>query len=138
MMTITYIMDAAAVDWAAVRRALMIDHFHNGRSIQQYADSFTNSHAFVVAYDGERVVGTARVLSDGVCNAYVVDVWTHSGHRGRGIARAMMRRLEASVVGQHISLWTDSAQGFYEKIGYKRTKATLYEKIIGTWLQEES
>ena len=136
-MTITYTREAVGVDWTAMRQALIDDDFHNGRSVTQYRVSFENSHAVVIAYDGAQIVGTARVLSDGVCNAYIVDVWTHSSYRGRGIARVMMQMLEDSVPGQHVSLWTESAQGFYEKLGYKRTANTLYEKVAGEWLRGE-
>ena len=32
----------------------------------------------------------ARLLSDGVCNAYLVDVWTMSVYRRQGIASRMI------------------------------------------------
>jgi ribosomal protein S18 acetylase RimI-like enzyme len=46
-----------------------------------------------IVRDGDRVVGMARLLSDGVCNAYLLDVWTLSSHRGQGIGAAMVRQL---------------------------------------------
>ena len=52
----------------------------------------------------------ARLLSDGVCNAYLVDVWTHSAYRRRGIASTLIRMLADAVPGQHIGLQTDDAQ----------------------------
>ena len=58
----------------------------------------------VVAWDGDNAVGTARLLSDGVCNTYLVDVWTRSTHRRQGVATAMVRDLMDRVPGQHIAL----------------------------------
>ena len=55
----------------------------------------------------------ARLLSDGVCNAYLVDVWTASSHRRQGIAAQMLRLLIDAVPGQHIGLQTDDAQALY-------------------------
>jgi ribosomal protein S18 acetylase RimI-like enzyme len=49
------------------------------------------------------------VLSDGVCNAYVVDIWTHSAFRRQGIAHRLMSLLEDKLEGQHVYLFTDDA-----------------------------
>jgi GNAT superfamily N-acetyltransferase len=134
-MTITYQTDTDGVDWAAMRQALIDDHFHNGRTVEQYRVSFENSAHSVIAYDGERIIGTARMLSDGVCNAYIVDVWTESAYRRQGIAREMLAILESRAAGQHVSLWTDDMQAFYEACDYRVNPAnTLYEKVVGRWL----
>ena len=61
----------------------------------------------------------ARLLSDGVCNAYLVDVWTASSHRRQGIAAQMLRLLIDAVPGQHIGLQTDDAQELYESVGFE-------------------
>lgn len=135
---ITYKMDMEGVDWNEMQRVLIADDFDNGRTPAQYRISFANSHAFVIAYDGAQLIGTARMLSDGVCNAYIVDVWTLSAYRNQGIARQMMQLLEEKAPGQHICLWTDTAMNFYERIGYRRTDSALYEKVIGRWLQNDT
>lgn len=136
-MTITYTDTLDRVDWAALKADLVADDFDNHRTPDQYERSFRNSYAVILAMDGERVVGTVRMLSDGVCNAYVVDVWTKREYRRQGIARAMMERLLAKVPGQHVSLWTDSATGFYEKLGFRVVHDTLLEKVVGVWLQND-
>ena len=134
-MPITYKTDCHGVDWAAMRQALIDDKFDNGRTVEQYQRSFENTAHVVIAYDGDRIIGTVRMLSDGVCNAYIVDVWTDSAYRRQGIAREMMRLVESQAPGQHVSLWTDDMQAFYESIGYRPTPHnTLYEKVIGEWL----
>ncbi len=117
-----------------MKAALAADDFDNGRTPEQLRESFVNSHAAVVAYDGGRIVGTARVLSDGVCNAYVVDVWTLSSHRRRGVARAMMSVLESRLGGQHVYLFSDDAVGFYKKLGYAEQPTGL-SKVVGEWLR---
>jgi hypothetical protein len=47
----------------------------------------------------------------------------------------MLQRLEARASGQHISLWTSDVPGFYERAGYARSADTLFEKVVGKWLQ---
>jgi ribosomal protein S18 acetylase RimI-like enzyme len=90
-----------------------------------------------IARDGDRVVGMARLLSDGVCNAYLLDVWTHSAYRRQGIASAMVRHLMAQVPGQHIGLQTDEAEAFYAKLGYAH-QPVFMSAISGAWLDNEA
>ena len=85
-MAISYQRDLTHVDWQAMKEILVEDSFDNGRTPRQLRRSFENSHGAVIAYDAARIIGTARVLSDSVCNAYVVDAWTLSTYRHQGIA----------------------------------------------------
>lgn len=84
-MNVIYKRDLQDVDWDAMKAVVKDDDFDNGRSPAQLEASFANSYATCIAYAGERIIGTARVLSDGICNAYIVDVWTHSAFRRLGI-----------------------------------------------------
>src|SRR5262245_50804406 len=94
------------------------DHFDNGRTPEQLRRSFENSFAACVAHADNQIIGTARILSDGVCNAYLVDVWTYSPYRRRGVARAMIQSLLAKLPGQHVYTFTDDVPGFYKKLGF--------------------
>lgn len=76
----------------------------------------------------------ARLLSDGVCNAYLLDVWTASSHRRRGVGRAMVEQLAAAVPGQHVGLQTDDAQAFYEELGFRR-QPEFMSRVSGRWLE---
>jgi ribosomal protein S18 acetylase RimI-like enzyme len=132
-MTITYKRDLDGVDWVELKATLAADHFDNGRTPEQLRASFENSYSTCLACDGDRIVGTARVLSDGVCNAYIVDVWTLTSHRRRGLARTMMQQLLDELPGQHVYLFTDDALDFYKAIGFVERPIGL-EKVVGEWL----
>jgi predicted GNAT family acetyltransferase len=132
--SIDYRRTLIGIDWSAMTAALIADDFDNGRTPEQLQRSFINSALTVIAFDGDTVVGTARALSDGVCNAYIVDVWTLSSHRRRGIATAMMQSLFCDLSGQHVSLFTDDASEFYESLGMK-PRGKMYEIVVGEWLQ---
>ena len=93
MMDIHYTRTVAGVDWDRLKADLNADDFDNGRTPEQLKRSFANSHAVCFAWAEGSVVGTARVLSDGVCNAYLVDVWTLTPYRGKGIATQMINLL---------------------------------------------
>ena len=117
-MAITFDASPEGIDWEQAKADLGADRFDNGRSPEALRRSFENSQHVAFARDGHRVVGMARMLSDGVGNAYVVDVWTKSQYRRRGIASTLMRMLADAVPGQHIGLQTDDAQDFYRSLGY--------------------
>lgn len=136
-MTIFYKRDLVNVDWAAMKDAVSRDSFDNGRTSLQLQVSFQNSFSSCIAYDEAQIVGTARVLSDGVGNAYIVDVWTLSAYRLRGIARTMMELLLRELQGQHVCLFTDEAVEFYRKLGFKECEVGM-EKIVGTYLQNHA
>lgn len=134
MTEITYKMDCEGVDWAEMKRALLADNFDNGRTPAQLEASFLNSAVVAIAQVDQRIIGTARALSDGVCNAYVVDVWTDSEFRRRGVARTMMKLLLDQLPGQHVFLWTDDAEEFYRRIGFEPCHCTGLHKVVGQWL----
>lgn len=132
-LAITYSHETAAIDWARLKDDLLADDFDNGRTPDELRRSFENSAVVVFAWYNGRVIGKARALSDGVCNAYVVDVWTHSDFRRRGIATRMMTLLADALPGQHIYLFTDDAEKFYRGLGYRRQGVGM-SMVSGQWL----
>jgi predicted GNAT family acetyltransferase len=132
--TVHYTTDLSNVDWAEMKAAVAADDFDNGRTPEQLKRSFEASHVACIAYCDGEMVGTARALSDGVSNAYVVDVWTKSGLRRRGIARNMLAALESRLSGQHVYLFSDDMADVYRACGYRERPVGL-EKVVGTWLQ---
>lgn len=136
-MTIRFDSSLDGVDWEQAKADLAADHFDNGRSSNALRRAFEQSQHVAFARDGVRVVGMARMLSDGVCNAYVVDVWTHSGYRRRGIATKLMRMLADEVPGQHIGLQTDDAQDFYRSLGYE-PQPEFWSLVVGRWLDNDA
>ena len=130
---ISYADSLEGVDWAALKAALAADHFDNGRTPEEYEASSRRSHAVLFARDGDRFVGNARLLSDGVCNAYLVDVWTASAYRRRGIGSEMVRRLLATVPGQHVALFTEDMRPFYERLEFAVEHEGM-STVVGTWL----
>ncbi len=142
MAEITYKMDCEGVDWQAMKHALVADDFDNGRTPAQLEKSFRNTAVVVIAYAGDpyagkRIIGTARALSDGVCNAYIVDVWTDTPFRRQGVARTMIKLLLERLPGQHVFLWTDDAQEFYKRIGFDECNCVGLQTVAGQWLVNE-
>jgi len=125
------------IDWVQAKADLAADDFDNGRSPEALRRSFESSQHVVFARAGDHVVGMARLLSDGVCNAYLVDVWTLRSYRRQGIASSMIRHLMDQVPGQHIGLQTDDAQELYRSLGFRQQPEFL-SIVVGTWLDNDA
>jgi threonine dehydratase len=130
---VTYQLGCAGIDWAALKQTLLADDFDNGRTPEQLRLSCANSAVNVFALLDGRAIGTVRVLSDDVGNAYMVDVWTLSAYRKRGIARRMIELALEQLFGQHVYLFTDDAQDFYAKLGFE-PQGTGMSRVVGQWL----
>ena len=81
------------------------------------------SFRFIVARLPEgRIVGMARVISDGCSDAYIQDVVVLPSYRGQGIGRELIRRLTEFCVSRKIA-WIGlvaepGTREFYEELGY--------------------
>jgi len=131
---VTFSSSLEGVDWARLKSVLVEDRFDNGRTPEQLRVSFENSAVVALAWAEGEVIGTARTLSDGVCNAYVVDVWTLTRYRRQGIATRMMRLLLDALPGQHVYLFSDDAAGFYQTMGFVEQPVGL-STVVGKWLE---
>ena len=135
-MTIRTDTSPDGIDWARLKADLAADDFDNGRSPAALRRSFEQSQHVAFARDGDRVIGTARLLSDGVCNAYLLDVWTASQYRRQGIATALVELLLAAVRGQHVILQTDHARALYESLGFG-VQPEFMSRVVGRWLEND-
>lgn len=126
--------NSADVDWERAKADLASDHFDNGRSPAALSRSFANSAEVAYARHEGDLVGMGRLLSDGVCNAYLVDLWTHSRHRRRGIGSALVDFLVARVPGQHVGLQSEEEHlDFYLRLGFSHQPHFL-ARVSGEWL----
>ncbi len=81
------------------------------------------SHCFILAMEGDRVIGMGRAISDGASDAYLQDVTVHPDFRRRGIAGELVRRLVERLHGDGLRWIGVIAEGdarpLYEKLGFK-------------------
>jgi ribosomal protein S18 acetylase RimI-like enzyme len=85
--------------------------------------AISNSTHVVSAWDGERLVGLARVISDGEHIVYAQDLLVHSSYRRRGLGSALLRKaLEPfQHVRQTVLVADDSPEmrAFYQSLGFE-------------------
>mgnify|MGYP001605629136 CR=1 FL=1 len=117
MIEITY-RDAKDIDLDEMCRLRADAGFHR-LSHDALREHFDGSRWVLSAWDGERLVGFVRAISDGVSLAYVSSMMVDSAYRRRGIARELMRRLTADRPTVRFVLHArEEAMAFYRAIGF--------------------
>jgi len=84
----------------------------------------------VAAYQGSKMVGFARAVSDGVAYAYLADVYVDPSHRGHGLGLAVVRELVEGNGADTFrwALHTLDAHGLYAKLGFAPPGPDLLER----------
>ncbi len=88
---------------------------------------FGNSMFTCFVYAGGRLVGAGRALADGSDCSYIADVAVHPDHQGRGLGKAIIRRLVDQSRGhKKIILYANpGVEGFYAKLGFLRMNTAM-------------
>ena len=120
-------------DYELVRRFLVENGWEKRvADKERFQTMMENADRTIVAFDGERVVGFARALCDGVSNGYIGTVAVAEDFRGRGIGRELVERL----IGDNTNItWVLRAgrgsREFWEKMGFTASNIAM-EKTRGT------
>ncbi len=93
-----------------------------GLTAQELYDAVRGSWYFLAAYDEGRLVGTGRVISDGVFHALIVDVIVRPDYQGRGLGTMIMQRLLDRCRSGRIRdvqlFCARGKSGFYRQLGF--------------------
>jgi ribosomal protein S18 acetylase RimI-like enzyme len=82
---------------------------------------------FAAAWDGDRLVGTARSLTDGGQNALIVTVVVHPAYQGLGIGERLVEMLTEGHDQVRFSLSAaPGLEGWYRKLGFVPDPAAMY------------
>lgn len=139
-MKITYKITKEDINWQEVADVLDRSNLSHHNAKEQEL-MFMNSYAVVFVYDEERIVGVARALSDGLCQAAIYNVALDEEYQGNGIGGEMIHRLLEQLKGQNIILYTHpQTVAMYEKFGFRRNKTAMCYFDIGQehldWMEQ--
>ena len=114
--------DAARLDVVAIHAYLTRSYWSAGISLEIVTRALRHSLCLGVYESGSGAqVGLARVVTDYATFAYLCDVYVLEQHRGRGLAKRMMREVMAhpALTGaRRIMLATRDAHGLYRQSGF--------------------
>lgn len=126
--------DKSKLDIGVIHSFLTNSYWAEGRSIETVEETVKHSDCFGL-YDNEKQIGFARVVSDYVVFAYLLDVFILEEYRGRGLSKKLLNNIFKNPKYANIKKWklaTRDAHGLYQKFGFKPiTKPErLMEKIV--------
>lgn len=112
--------DHTNVDWSELEALFALVQL-GGRRGDKLRRAFLNSTAACYAFDGTRLVGVARAISDGEYHAVVYDVAVHPEYQGRGVGRLVMGHLLQRLPVWRVMLVASAdVQPFYNQLGFMR------------------
>lgn len=89
--------------------------------------AISNSWYKVAAYEGDRLIGFGRMVSDGILHAMVYDLIVDPAFQGRGIGGTILQKLvdRCRQVGiRDVQLFCAQGKiGFYQKRGFEERPA---------------
>lgn len=94
-----------------------------------------NSWYAVYAFEGQKLVGMGRVISDGVITGVICGLGVHPDYQSRGIGRRILGRLvehcEKSRVFPQL-MCEEGLEPYYEKLGFQRFTIGMKKNIQRT------
>jgi len=120
-MTYTISMDKPKLDIEAIHNYLCHQsYWAKGRSLERVKKSIENSISFGIYNEEEKLMGFARVVTDKVVFAYLMDFFIFEEFRGKGFGKKLIKHIIDYPEFQ-VRLWflgTADAHGLYEKYGF--------------------
>lgn len=120
--------DRGRIQVAEIHRFLTEEaYWARGRSYETVERLVAGASRVVGLYHGDRQVGFARTVSDGVAFGYLADVYVLPESRGRGLGVELVREAVDRGPYAHVRwmLHTSDAHGLYARLGFHRPSELL-------------
>ena len=113
--------DKQALDLPFIHNFLSSTYWAKGRSREAVQVCIDNSLNFGVFLNAKQI-GYARVVTDYVVFAYIMDVFIEETHRNNGYASLLMQHIMTNALIKDVQTWklaTTNAHFLYKKFGFK-------------------
>lgn len=105
-----------------------------GRTIEEVQTTIDHSFCFGIYLD-DKQIGFARVITDYVVFAYLMDVFISEEQRGKGYSSILIKTMMNEPMLKDVKIWrlaTSDAHFLYRKFGFNQlaNPEKLMEKII--------
>ncbi|MDF2537761.1 MAG: GCN5-related N-acetyltransferase [Herbinix sp.] len=137
-MSISYGNSFTVVEYNSLRRAVGWNEINE----RQAVIGLSNSKYKAAAYDGERTVGMARLITDGGYVAYIADVVVHPDYQKLGIGRALLQMIltyiEDNLAEDEsvcvILMAAKDKEVFYKSFGFKERPTENLGAGMSRWI----
>lgn len=127
---ITYKTGTDVVDWMSLLELYCetggVIGLARAGDLPRIRQAFLNSYRVVTAWDGDRIVGAGRMISDGQCYGWIHDMAVRPDWQRQGVGRGVMNALHEG--NEHLLIGLTSsfdAVEFYSKLGFKKHKTAM-------------
>lgn len=126
--------DKTKLDLVFIQNFLKDIYWAAGRTVEEVQCTIDHSICFGL-YLNEKQVGFARVITDYVVFAYVMDVFVDEQYRGKGYSSKLIKAMMNEPQLQQVKIWrlaTRDAHFLYKKFGFTPLAypERMMEKII--------
>jgi len=126
--------DKSKLDIAFLQNFLKDIYWAAGRTIEEVQTTIDASVCFGVYLDNQQI-GFARVITDYVVFAYIMDVFIDEKYRGNGYSSVLIDTMMKEPQLQQVKIWrlaTSDAHFLYEKFGFTALAhpEKMMEKVI--------
>lgn len=118
---ITVSTDKTKLDVPFIQHFLKDIYWAAGRTMNEVQTTIDNSFCFGI-YLNDKQIGFARVITDYVVFAYMMDVFITEEHRGKGYSSILISAMMEESILKEVKIWrlaTKDAHFLYEKFGFK-------------------
>jgi GNAT superfamily N-acetyltransferase len=131
---ITVSTDKGKLDLFFIQDFLQGIYWAAGRTLEEVQTTIDHSFCFGIYLD-DKQIGFARVITDYVVFAYLMDVFIAEEHRGKGYSSILIQRMMTEPKLKEIKIWrlaTSDAHFLYQKFGFKALAhpEKMMEKIV--------
>ena len=126
--------DKSRLDVPFIQNFLKDVYWAAGRTIEEVQTTIDHSYCFGI-YLNEKQIGFARVITDYVVFAYLMDVFITEALRGKGYSSLLIKTMLEDPKLRHLKIWrlaTTDAHFLYEKFGFRLLAhpEKMMEKVI--------
>ncbi len=113
------------MDWQAVKDLLVAVNMST-HSPEQYQAAFSNSDRVIFLFDGSRLIGCGRMLSDFTYQAAIYDIAVHPDYQGLGLGKTICQNLLQDTDNINVILFANpDKMSFYAKFGFVSMKTGM-------------
>ncbi len=116
--------DKSLLDLSVICQFLKTSYWANKRTEEEIKTSIAHSICFGLYLDGAQI-GFARLLTDRIVFAYLMDVFILEEHRGNGYSKLLLNKILNEPDFQKVGRWvliTKDAHWLYTKLGFEKLR----------------
>jgi GNAT superfamily N-acetyltransferase len=132
---ITVLTDKNKLNVPFIQHFLKDIYWAAGRNIEEVQTTIDASVCFGI-YLNEKQIGFARVITDYIVFAYVMDVFITPEHQGKGYSSILIKSMMNEPLLKNIQIWrlaTTDAHFLYKKFGFtalEHPEKMMEKKIV--------